>query len=184
MRDFLGSHNFTWPCFCAFAKTIAHAPLSAIKDRKMWTCRIFGVCSCTAVWLRLRRVRWGGAPLLPVLRTSVGEGCKRYPCLFSTHFPLTLLHPGKRGVVPWELDRTGRGQHAGQAFSHHEKKRNQIQAKSLSIYCIPHLSRAANWNQIYRGNCTMGEGSTRGEMKLTWSKKKSKRKSKGFLMFI
>lgn len=70
----------------------------------------------------------------------------------------------ERGGVPWEPDRMGRGQHASQAFSHHEKKRNQIQAKSLSIYCIPHLSRAANWNQICRRNFTMGEGSTRGEM--------------------
>lgn len=77
-------------------------------------------------------------------------GCKWYPCLFPTCPTLRPLHPGQPGRVgvPWELDRTGRReQHGGQAFSCSEKERNQIQEKSPSIYCIPHLSRATSWKE-------------------------------------
>lgn len=108
---------------------------------------------CVLVHLRGRQVRCGGAVAVRALCAVcvLEERCKRYPCLFPTCPTLMLSPPWparERVGVPWELDSTGRErggrQHGGQPFSHYEKERNQIQAKSLSIYCIPHLSRAAN----------------------------------------
>lgn len=71
------------------------------------------------------------------------------PVPYVPHSEATPPRPAQESVgVPWELARTGREregeQHGGQAFSFSEKKRNQIQAKSPSIYCILHLSRATS----------------------------------------
>lgn len=128
---------------------------------------------CLCMPDRGRHESWGGA-LWQSVPSLLQEGCKRYPCLFPPCPTLTLLHPGqaaKEWGVPWELDRTGRESGKGRegeaaqrpGFQPAEKEWNQIQAKSLSIYCIPHLSRAASWKEIRRGDCTMGLERTREE---------------------
>lgn len=144
-RELLVSHNFTL-LFC-FCKNNSTSPAKRYKRQKDVDMQVF---------LGMQQQRcvpestWDG----------YGEGVHHYylcsapvsvkavsdTLVCSLLISLWRCPTLEREGVPWELDRTGRGQHAGQAFSHHEKKRNQIQAKSLSIYCIPHLSRAANWN--------------------------------------
>lgn len=156
-------------------KTIGCVSLIVKKEEKMWMYRYVWACTNTTVCLcapergRTGEVRGCTVAVCPLCAAWVlEEGRKWYPCLFPTCPTLTLLHPSqlwKEWGSPgnWTGQGRGGGQHGGPAFSHYEKERNQIQAKSLSIYCSPRLSRAANWKEIHRGNCTIGPGRTREE---------------------
>lgn len=156
-------------------KTIGHVSLIGKMEEKM--CKCMYVCElaraplCVYVQLREADRQGGGGGLLSLSVYCVlcegGREAVSDTLVCSLLAPLwgrsTQASPGESGgPLGTGQDREGeRGQHGGQAFSHYEKERNQIQAKSPSIYCIPHLSRASSWKEIHEGNCTMGPGRTR-----------------------
>lgn len=125
---------------------------------------------CVYVLKGSRQVRWVGAPLVSVLtvlwesRTEAVSDTLVCSLLAPLGGRSTQASPGESGGplgTGQDWDREGVAQYEGQAFSLSEKKRNQIQAKSPSIYCILHLSRATSWKESCEGNCTMGPGRTR-----------------------
>lgn len=134
---------------------------------------------CVCVHLRERRLaRWGGVLSVSVLCVRKAESdtlvCSLLAPLWGRS---TQASPGDSGCpLGTGQDREGEeGQHGGQAFSHYEKEWNQIQAKSPSIYCIPHLSKAPDWKEIRGGNCTMGLGRTSEERKAEKSRVEERR---------
>lgn len=159
-------------------KMIGHVSLIGKMEEKMcmrryvWACTTTTVCLCAPE--RGRQARWGGALSLSVLyvlcecrREAVSDTlvCSLLAPLWGRS---TLASPGESGgPLGTGQDREGGegGQHGGQAFSHYEKERNQIQAKSPSIYCIPHLSRAASWKEIRGATVQWGGHERRGQQR-------------------